>query len=82
MVIEGAGAFVCGEETALMAGIEGRAGATRASPSARRPTGLWGKPTNVNNVETYANVPQIIQPAPSGFLAIGTDRQRAPRSSP
>ncbi len=59
-VFQGAGAFVCGEETSLMASIEGR----RAFPKARPPfpvhSGLWGKPTSINNVETWANVSQII----------------------
>ena len=56
----GAGAFVCGEETALMASIEGSRGEPRARPPFPANKGLWGKPTNINNVETYANVPQII----------------------
>ena len=56
----GAGAFVCGEETALMASIEGRRGEPRPRPPFPAVKGLWGEPTNVNNVETYANVPQII----------------------
>ncbi len=56
----GAGAFVCGEETALMASIEGRRGEPRPRPPFPADNGLWDKPSNVNNVETYANVPQII----------------------
>ena len=56
----GAGAFVCGEETALIASIEGKRGEPRPRPPFPAVTGLWGKPTNINNVETYANVPQII----------------------
>ncbi|MBC7322468.1 MAG: NAD(P)H-dependent oxidoreductase subunit E, partial [Acetomicrobium sp.] len=57
---EGAGAFVCGEETALMASIEGRRGMPRPRPPFPAQHGLWGKPTNINNVETWANVPKII----------------------
>ena len=58
---EGAGAFVCGEETALMASIEGRRGMPRTRPPFPAVAGLWGKPTNINNVETFANVPLILQ---------------------
>jgi len=56
----GAGAFVCGEETALMASIEGLRGEPRPRPPFPAVKGLFGKPSNINNVETYANVPQII----------------------
>jgi NADH:ubiquinone oxidoreductase subunit F (NADH-binding) len=58
---KGAGAFVCGEETALMASIEGRRGMPRPRPPFPANSGLWGKPTNINNVETWANVPQIMR---------------------
>ena len=57
---QGAGAFVCGEETALIASIMGMRGEPRPRPPFPADKGLWGKPTNNNNVETYANVPQII----------------------
>jgi len=57
---KGAGAFVCGEETALMASIEGNRGMPRPKPPFPSVSGLWGKPTNINNVETFANVPYII----------------------
>jgi len=56
----GAGAFVCGEETALMASIEGRRGEPRPRPPFPAQSGLWGRPTNINNVETWANIPPII----------------------
>ncbi len=58
---EGAGAFVCGEETALMASIEGRRGMPRPRPPFPAQSGLWGKPTNINNVETFANIPLILK---------------------
>ena len=57
---EGAGAFVCGEETALMASIEGKRGMPRPRPPFPAVSGLWGKPTNINNVETFGNEPQNI----------------------
>ncbi|ODN31356.1 NADH-quinone oxidoreductase subunit NuoF [Fervidobacterium thailandense] len=60
-VKEGAGAFVCGEETALLASIEGKRGMPRPRPPFPAQSGLWGKPTLINNVETYANVPKIIR---------------------
>jgi len=68
---EGAGAFVCGEETALMASIEGRRGMPRFRPPFPAQSGLWGKPTNINNVETYANVPWIILNGGAAFAAYG-----------
>ncbi len=68
----GAGAFVCGEETALMASIEGKRGEPRPRPPFPAVKGLWNKPSNVNNVETYANVSQIILKGPEWFAAIGT----------
>ena len=58
---KGAGAFVCGEETALMASIEGQRGMPRPKPPFPSVSGLWGKPTNINNVETYGNIPDIIR---------------------
>ncbi|MRR28907.1 NADH-quinone oxidoreductase subunit NuoF [bacterium] len=68
----GAGAFVCGEETALIASIEGRRGEPRPRPPFPSVAGLWGKPTNVNNVETYTNVPQIILRGAEWFASMGT----------
>ncbi len=67
----GAGAFVCGEETALMASIEGRRGEPRPRPPFPADSGLWGKPSNVNNVETYANVPRIILKGPDWYSSFG-----------
>ena len=69
---EGAGAFVCGEETALMASIEGRRGMPRTRPPFPATSGLWGKPTNINNVETWANVAPIILNGSAWFAGIGT----------
>jgi NADH:ubiquinone oxidoreductase subunit F (NADH-binding)/Pyruvate/2-oxoacid:ferredoxin oxidoreductase delta subunit len=68
----GAGAFVCGEETALMASIEGKRGEPRPRPPFPAARGLWQKPSNINNVETYANVPQIILNGPEWFASMGT----------
>ena len=70
---EGAGAFVCGEETALIASIEGRRGMPKFRPPFPAVSGLWGKPTNINNVETYANVPFIINNGAATYSAYGTD---------
>ena len=69
---EGAGAFVCGEETALIASIEGKRGVPRLRPPFPAVKGLWGKPTNINNVETYANIPWIILHGPDQYAALGT----------
>jgi len=71
---EGAGAFVCGEETALIASIEGKRGEPRPRPPFPSVSGLWGKPTNNNNVKSYANVPQIIVNGAEWFAKIGTQR--------
>jgi NADH:ubiquinone oxidoreductase subunit F (NADH-binding)/NADH:ubiquinone oxidoreductase subunit E/NAD-dependent dihydropyrimidine dehydrogenase PreA subunit len=71
-VKEGAGAFVCGEETALIASIEGRRGMPTLRPPFPAERGLWGKPTCINNVETYALVPWIFRHGPDAFAAIGT----------
>ena len=79
---EGAGAFVCGEETALLASIEGKRGMPRTRPPFPAVAGLWGKPTNINNVETYANVRSIILGGSAAYAAIGTEEARAPRYSP
>lgn len=73
---KGAGAFVCGEETALMGSIEGKRGAPRTRPPLPAVEGLWGKPTSINNVETYANVPWIIKNGAQAFFDMGTDRSR------
>jgi NADH-quinone oxidoreductase subunit F len=70
---EGAGAFVCGEETALMASIEGHRGMPRIRPPFPAQSGLWGKPTNINNVETFANIPWIVLNGGGAFAAFGTD---------
>ncbi|HHU49492.1 MAG: NADH-quinone oxidoreductase subunit NuoF [Caldicoprobacterales bacterium] len=72
----GAGAFVCGEETALMASIEGRRGEPRPRPPFPAVKGLFGKPTLLNNVETYANIPQIILNGPEWFQTIGTEKSK------
>jgi NADH:ubiquinone oxidoreductase subunit F (NADH-binding) len=70
--MEGAGAFVCGEETALIASVEGRRGMPRLRPPFPAQSGLWGKPTLINNVETLALVPWIIRHGADAFAAIGT----------
>ncbi|MGB9720936.1 MAG: NADH-quinone oxidoreductase subunit NuoF [bacterium] len=75
-VVQGAGAFVCGEETALMAAIEGRVGRPRTRPPYPVEKGLWGKPTNINNVETWANVPVIILRGADWFSSIGTEKSK------
>jgi NADH-quinone oxidoreductase subunit F len=71
-LIEGAGAFVCGEETAMIASLEGRAGRPRPRPPFPAQQGLWGKPTNINNVETWINVPAILARGAAWFADIGT----------
>ena len=72
----GAGAFVCGEETALMASIEGERGQPRVKPPYPVQSGLWGKPTVINNVETFANVPPIILKGAKWFASIGTETSK------
>jgi NADH-quinone oxidoreductase subunit F len=69
----GAGAFVCGEETALMASIEGHRGMSRPRPPFPAVRGLWGKPTNINNVETFANVSYIFYNGADWYSSIGTE---------
>jgi NADH:ubiquinone oxidoreductase subunit F (NADH-binding) len=69
---EGAGAFVCGEETALMASIEGKRGMPRSRPPFPAQSGLWGKPTNINNVESWANVAAILQRGAEWYAQYGT----------
>ncbi len=71
-IVEGAGAFVCGEETALIASIEGKAGRPRPRPPFPAQKGLWDKPTNINNVETWFNISPIIIKGASWFLETGT----------
>jgi len=71
-VMEGAGAFVCGEETAMIASIEGRRGMPAPKPPFPAQSGLWGKPTIINNVETLAHVPRILIEGPEVFQSIGT----------
>jgi NADH:ubiquinone oxidoreductase subunit F (NADH-binding)/NAD-dependent dihydropyrimidine dehydrogenase PreA subunit len=71
-MVEGAGAFVCGEETALLRSIEGQRGMPRPRPPYPAVSGLWGKPTLINNVETYANIGNIIRDGSDSFAAIGT----------
>lgn len=73
---EGAGAFVCGEETALMASIEGRRGMPRPRPPFPAVSGLWGKPTNINNVETFANVASIITKGADWYCSFGTEKSK------
>lgn len=73
---EGAGAFVCGEETALMASIEGRRGMPRPRPPFPANSGLWEKPSNINNVETWANVPRIMVNGAEWYSSMGTDKSK------
>lgn len=75
-VKEGAGAFVCGEETALLASIEGRRGMPRPRPPFPAQSGLFGKPTTINNVETWANVPWIMRNGPEAFAEMGTEKSK------
>jgi NADH:ubiquinone oxidoreductase subunit F (NADH-binding)/(2Fe-2S) ferredoxin/NAD-dependent dihydropyrimidine dehydrogenase PreA subunit len=76
----GAGAFVCGEETALIESIEGKRGEPRTRPPYPSVAGLWGKPTNNNNVETYANVSQIILNGPEWFASMGTAKSKGTKT--
>ncbi len=75
-IMEGAGAFVCGEETGLTASLEGRRGMPRLRPPYPAESGLWGRPTSVNNVETLALVPWIIRHGPEAFAELGTDHSK------
>ena len=72
----GAGAFVCGEETALMASVEGKRGTPRPRPPFPAESGLWGFPTLINNVETFANVPPIYRRGAEWFAGIGTEKSK------
>ncbi len=76
MIREGAGAFVCGEETALIMSIEGKRGMPRIRPPYPVESGLWGKPTSINNVETFANVPWIILNGADAFNKFGTETSK------
>ncbi len=73
---EGAGAFVCGEETALIASVEGQRGMPRKRPPFPAASGLWKKPTNINNVETLANIPWIIQHGAAEYAKYGTEKSK------
>ncbi len=72
----GAGAFVCGEETALMSSVEGKRGTPRPRPPFPAESGLWGSPTLINNVETFANVAPIIRKGAEWFAGIGTEKSK------
>jgi len=72
----GAGAFVCGEETALISSIQGSRGTPKPRPPYPAVSGLWGKPTVINNVETLANVPVVILDGPEWFASIGTEKSK------
>jgi NADH-quinone oxidoreductase subunit F len=75
-VSRGAGAFICGEETALIASIEGRLGNPSPKPPYPAEKGLWGKPTNINNVETWSNIPLIINRGADWYASIGTEKSK------
>lgn len=75
-IMQGSGAFVCGEETSLIASIEGKNPEPRMKPPFPVESGLWGKPTNINNVETWANVPVIIHRGAKWFSEIGTEKSK------
>ena len=75
-IVRGGGAFVCGEETALMASIEGNIGEPRDKYVFPTEKGLWGKPTVINNVETWANIPVIIEDGAARYAAVGTDKSK------
>ncbi len=73
---EGAGAFVCGEETALMASIEGKRGMPSIRPPFPAERGLWGAPTNINNVETLGNIPPILRMGGEAYASVGTEKSK------
>lgn len=77
---EGAGAFVCGEETALMASIEGKRGMPRSRPPFPAQSGLWGKPTNINNVESWASAAAIMQNNAEWFAAYGSEKSKGTKT--
>ncbi len=76
IIKEGAGAFVCGEETALIASIEGMRGMPRKRPPFPAESGLWDSPTNINNVETFINIPWIIRNGPKAYARYGTENSK------
>ena len=75
-VFRGAGAFICGEETSLIASLEGRMPEPRMRPPFPAQSGVWNKPTNINNVETWANVPVIVNRGAAWFASIGTEKSK------
>ena len=77
---QGAGAFVCGEETALMASIEGKRGMPRSRPPFPAQAGLWGKPTNINNVETWSNVSAILGRSAKWYASYGTEKSKGTKT--
>ncbi|MEE9399291.1 MAG: NADH-quinone oxidoreductase subunit NuoF, partial [Dehalococcoidales bacterium] len=77
---EGAGAFVCGEETAMMASIEGKRGMPRSRPPFPAQSGLWGKPTNINNVETWSNVSAIMQRGADWYAGYGSEKSKGTKT--
>jgi NADH-quinone oxidoreductase subunit F len=77
---QGAGAFVCGEETALMASIEGKRGMPRPRPPFPAQSGLWGKPTNINNVETWGNVSAILQQGADWYASYGSEKSKGTKT--
>ncbi len=77
---EGAGAFVCGEETALMASIEGKRGMPQPRPPFPAQSGLWGKPTNINNVETWSNVSAILLNSAKWYASYGTEKSKGTKN--
>jgi len=77
---EGAGAFVCGEETALMASIEGKRGMPRPRPPFPAVKGLWGRPTNINNVETYATLPHILRNGGDWYAQFGSEKSKGTKT--
>ena len=79
-VKEGAGAFVCGEETALIASIEGKRGMPKPRPPFPAQSGLWGKPTNINNVETWASVSAILQHSGDWYAGYGTEKSKGTKT--
>lgn len=79
-VRQGAGAFVCGEETALIASIEGKRGEPRPRPPFPAVSGLWEKPTNNNNVESYAVIPQVVLNGPEWYASMGTEKSKGTKT--
>jgi NADH-quinone oxidoreductase subunit F len=77
---EGAGAFVCGEETAMITSIEGKRGMPRSRPPFPANSGLWGKPTNINNVETWANVSAILKKGAEWYAGYGTEKSKGTKT--